>query len=114
MRAVTGKKYDGTKPSDHRRSLQPRALAVADRTRNAELILQPVADFEYSVLNHSGLFAAFALKQQESASRTQLKKATPRSHASTSQGRAPSGGSTEEDAAEGIAWCLTFAMVQQR
>jgi hypothetical protein len=67
-------KNDGTKPSDHCRSLQPRALAVTDRARDAELILQPVANLEHSALNHCGLFAAFALQQQESAGGTQAEE----------------------------------------
>ena len=69
-----GQKDNGTKPSDHRRSLQPLALAVRNGAIQTELILQRVADLEHSLAHDTRLSAAFALEQQESAGGTKTEE----------------------------------------
>src|SRR5450631_311152 len=66
--------HDGTKPSEHRWRLQPRAFAVRNRALQAELILQRVADLENPWANDSRPFAPFALEQQESACGTKTEE----------------------------------------
>ena len=43
-----GQEHDGAKPPDHGRRLQPRAFAIRDRTIEAELALQGVANLEHA------------------------------------------------------------------
>ena len=66
--------HDGTKPSDDRGRLQPRAFTVFNRSSQAELLLQVVTDFENLRAHDGGPFAAFPLEQHEASGGTEAEE----------------------------------------
>src|SRR5580704_8746534 len=72
-----GQQHDGTEPANHRRSLQPLALAVTDRPVQTKAALQGVADRKQAGAWGFRLFAALPLEEQESAGATKAEERYP-------------------------------------
>ena len=66
--------HDGTEPANHRRRLQPLALAVTDGSFQAQAMLQGPANRKHSSARGGGLFAALAFEQKESAGGTKTEE----------------------------------------